>query len=84
MGSEQRPHGESNGIAGKPAQPRLSVARLFHGRDAYHLYAIAKRWQRRSCRQKAEAGSIANSVFHGQKDAPQTNLADRYTIGEFG
>ena len=39
-------HGKRHGIAENPAQPRLPVAHLFHGSDAYHVFAIAKTWQR--------------------------------------
>ncbi len=39
---QQGDHRKGNGVAKETAQPRLPVAHLFHGSDAYHVFAIAK------------------------------------------
>jgi hypothetical protein len=39
---QQGNHGEGNGVSEKAAQPWLPIAYFFHGRNAYHVFAIAK------------------------------------------
>jgi hypothetical protein len=40
--NQQGNDGEGNGISQKSAQPRLPIAYFFHGRNPYHVFAIAK------------------------------------------
>jgi len=42
----QRNRHDGNAIAEKLAQPRLSITHQYHGGDVYHVFAIAKTWQR--------------------------------------
>jgi hypothetical protein len=39
---QQGNHGEGKGVSEKAAQPWLPIAYFFHGRNAYHVFAIAK------------------------------------------
>ena len=72
---EQGNDSEGNRVAEKTAQPRLSIAHLFHGSDPYHVFAIAKTWQR-SARGRTIAGQEVFATSVGYADRATGNLSD--------